>query len=65
MMAATARRLDEWHEAGQQGPRPPGRLRRHTPERVRRRDRLWALPVSRLVYDPDGRAWRDRLLRRP
>lgn len=64
-MAATARRLDEWYEAGKQGPRPPGRLRRHTPERVSRRDRPWAVPVSRLVYDPDGRAWRDRLLRRP
>jgi len=63
-MAATARQLDEWHDAGRQGPRPPGRLRTHVPERVRRRDRPWAVPVSRLVYDPDGRAWRDRLKRR-
>jgi hypothetical protein len=25
------------------------------------RTKLWAVPVYRLVYDPDGRSWRDRL----
>ena len=64
-VAAAAQRLDEWHQTGRQGPRPPGRLRTHVPERVRRRDRPWAIPVSRLIYDPDGRAWRDRLRQRP
>jgi hypothetical protein len=57
--------LQRWHEDGQRGPRPPGRLRPHSPERLPRRHRPWAVPVYRLVYDPDGRAIRDRLRRRP
>ncbi|MFC4950270.1 phospholipase D family protein [Pseudonocardia sp. GCM10023141] len=60
--AATA--LDAWHRAGRIGPRPPGRLRHHRPERLRWYTRLWAVPVYRLVYDPDGRTWGDRLRRR-
>ena len=56
--------LDAWHERGRVGPRPPGRLRRHQPERLRWRTRLWAVPVYRLVYDPDGRPWRDRVRHR-
>jgi hypothetical protein len=63
-MAAGAAALQAWYDGGLQGPRPPGRLRPHVPERVRRRDRPWAVPVSRLLYDPDGRAVRDRLRRR-
>ena len=58
---AAAETLDAWHDSGRVGPRPPGRLRRHQPERMRRGTRLWAVPVYRLVYDPDGRPWRDRL----
>ncbi len=46
--------LDEWHRTGS-GPRPPGRVRRHTPEPVTRMQRLWADPAYRLVVDPDGR----------
>ncbi|RZS90021.1 phosphatidylserine/phosphatidylglycerophosphate/cardiolipin synthase-like enzyme [Motilibacter rhizosphaerae] len=61
---ASAEALDAWYAGGRTGPRPAGRLRAHVPERVRRRDRAWAVPVSRLVYDPDGRAWRDRLRHR-
>jgi phosphatidylserine/phosphatidylglycerophosphate/cardiolipin synthase-like enzyme len=53
--------LEAWHDGGRVGPRPPGRLRRHRPERMRRRTRLWAVPMYRLVYDPDGRPWRDRV----
>lgn len=60
-MAASARALEDWHAGGCAGQRPPGRLRPHRPERVRRRDRGWAVLVERLMYDPDGRAWRDRL----
>ncbi|MDR7273983.1 phospholipase D family protein [Catenuloplanes atrovinosus] len=56
----SARRLDEWHAGGRTGPRPPGRLRPHRPERLGPLTRAWALPAYRLVYDPDGRPLRDR-----
>jgi phosphatidylserine/phosphatidylglycerophosphate/cardiolipin synthase-like enzyme len=62
---ASAAALDAWYDGGCQGERPTGRLRAHVPERVRRRDKLWAVPVSRLIYDPDGRAVRDRVRHRP
>jgi phosphatidylserine/phosphatidylglycerophosphate/cardiolipin synthase-like enzyme len=58
---ATADALDAWHADGRKGPRPPGRLRRHRPERLDRLTKLWAIPIYRLVYDPDGRPWRDRV----
>jgi phosphatidylserine/phosphatidylglycerophosphate/cardiolipin synthase-like enzyme len=64
-MKACAQAMDDWYERGCEGPRPPGRLRSHVPERVPPRTKMWAVPVSRLVYDPDGRAVRDRVLRRP
>jgi phosphatidylserine/phosphatidylglycerophosphate/cardiolipin synthase-like enzyme len=64
VVEAAADALDAWHDGGRAGPRPPGRLRRHRPERLPRRTRLWAVPVYRLVYDPDGRPWRDRLRNR-
>ena len=57
--------LEAWHEAGREGPRPAGRLRPHVPERLPRRHRPWAVPVYRWIYDPDGRAIRDRLRHRP
>ena len=56
----TAAALDAWHDAGCRGPRPPGRVRRHEPEPVSRWQRLWAEPLYRLVYDPDGRSTRQR-----
>jgi phosphatidylserine/phosphatidylglycerophosphate/cardiolipin synthase-like enzyme len=61
---AAADALDTWHRGGRVGPRPPGRLRRHEPERLPLRTKLWAVPVYRLVYDPDGRPWRYRLRNR-
>ena len=61
---AAADALDAWHAGGRVGPRPPGRLRPHQPERMRLWTRLWAVPTYRLVYDPDGRSVRDRLRRR-
>ena len=59
-VAASARALERWHASGQRGPRPPGRLRPHQPERVAPMTRLWALPAYRLIYDPDGRSYRRR-----
>jgi phosphatidylserine/phosphatidylglycerophosphate/cardiolipin synthase-like enzyme len=65
-IVASATALEAWHESGQQGPRPPGRLRPHKIERVDLFTRLWAEPAYRMLYDPDGRSYRDRLLgRRP
>lgn len=56
--------LDDWHRGGRRGPRPPGQLRHHEPERLSRPTKLWAVPAYRLLYDPDGRPWRDRLRHR-
>jgi phosphatidylserine/phosphatidylglycerophosphate/cardiolipin synthase-like enzyme len=53
--------LDAWHAGGRRGPRPPGRLRPHRPERVPLPTRLWATPVYRLLVDPDGRPLKLRL----
>lgn len=58
---ASADTLDAWHDGGRHGPRPAGRLRRHRPEELPLLTRIWAAPVYRLVYDPDGRPWRARL----
>lgn len=60
---AAADALDAWHEGGRVGPRPPGRLRPHQPEKIKVWTRLWAVPAYRIVYDPDGRSVRDRLRR--
>jgi phosphatidylserine/phosphatidylglycerophosphate/cardiolipin synthase-like enzyme len=60
-VVATAEALDAWHESGCAGPRPPGRLRPHKIESMGLLTRVWAEPAYRLFYDPDGRAWRDRI----
>lgn len=52
---AKADALDRWHQSGQRGPRPAGRVRRHTPKPVSALQRLWAAPLYRLAVDPDGR----------
>jgi phosphatidylserine/phosphatidylglycerophosphate/cardiolipin synthase-like enzyme len=57
---ACADALEDWYAAGRIGPRPPGRVRPHRPERLARVTRLWALPAYRLFYDPDGRPLRMR-----
>jgi hypothetical protein len=62
-LAASARALEDWHQGGRRGPRPPGRLRPHAAERLPLRTRAWATPVYRLVDDPDGRPLRLRLKR--
>jgi phosphatidylserine/phosphatidylglycerophosphate/cardiolipin synthase-like enzyme len=53
--------LDAWHDGGRQGPRPPGRLRPHRPEKMGLLTKAWAVPIYRLVYDPDGRPVAARL----
>jgi phosphatidylserine/phosphatidylglycerophosphate/cardiolipin synthase-like enzyme len=60
-LRSTADALQAWHEGGRSGPRPPGRLRPHQPERLGRFTRLWSVPVYRFMYDPDGRSWEERL----
>ncbi|GIE92772.1 phospholipase D family protein [Paractinoplanes rishiriensis] len=57
---AAADRLRDWCNGGRRGARPPGRLIPHETERLPWYQRGWALPAYRLVYDPDGRPWRDR-----
>jgi phosphatidylserine/phosphatidylglycerophosphate/cardiolipin synthase-like enzyme len=57
--------LQAWYDNGRTGARPPGRLRPHQPERLPRIHRPWAVPAYRWIYDPDGRAIRDRIRHRP
>ncbi len=58
---ARAAALRDWHRAGEPGERPPGRLVPHETERLPWRQRWWAVPAYRLIYDPDGRPWRARV----
>ena len=60
-MVAAAEALDAWYASGRSGPRPPGRLRLHKPEKLGLLTRMWAEPAYRMIYDPDGRSYRDRL----
>ncbi|XAS62757.1 phospholipase D-like domain-containing protein [Micrococcaceae bacterium Sec5.8] len=57
---ATADALDRWHATGRSSPRPAGHARHHIPEPVSARQRLWAVPISRFIVDPDGRPRRLR-----
>jgi phosphatidylserine/phosphatidylglycerophosphate/cardiolipin synthase-like enzyme len=56
-----AQALAAWHEGGRRGSRPPGRVLPHQRASLTSVERIWASPLYRMVYDPDGRAWRDRL----
>jgi phosphatidylserine/phosphatidylglycerophosphate/cardiolipin synthase-like enzyme len=56
----SAEALQAWYDGGRQGARPPGRVRPHQPERLSLPTKLWAEPVYRLFYDPDGRPLRMR-----
>jgi phosphatidylserine/phosphatidylglycerophosphate/cardiolipin synthase-like enzyme len=56
-----ARHLQRWHDGGESGPRPPGRLRPYRTPRQSVLTRLWATPLYRTIYDPDAR---PRTLRR-
>ena len=52
---ATAAALEQWHRDGRVGPRPPGHVRPHVPDRVEPVHRWWAHLVHRGFVDPDGR----------
>jgi phosphatidylserine/phosphatidylglycerophosphate/cardiolipin synthase-like enzyme len=47
--------LERWHQGGQRGERPPGRLRPHPRVHLSRTTTFWAEPLYRTVYDPDAR----------
>lgn len=47
--------LQQWHDSGRSGPRPPGRVRPYRMKRLSRGTLAWATPLYRVVYDPDGR----------
>jgi phosphatidylserine/phosphatidylglycerophosphate/cardiolipin synthase-like enzyme len=53
--------LAAWYDAGQVGPRPPGRILPHRHRGPTTAERLWGTPLYRVLYDPDGRPWRDKL----
>jgi phosphatidylserine/phosphatidylglycerophosphate/cardiolipin synthase-like enzyme len=59
-IVATAEALSDWHRGGEQGPRPRGRLMPHRTKTLPWHQKLWAVPMYRLIYDPDGRPWRAR-----
>jgi len=65
VMRRSAQALQEWYNQGCVGERPRGRLRPHVPEKLPAAQRVWAVPIYRSLYDPDGRAIRDRVRRRP
>lgn len=50
-----AQKLEHWHQNGWRGERPPGRLRPYQLDPLPRRTALWAGPMYRVIYDPDGR----------
>jgi phosphatidylserine/phosphatidylglycerophosphate/cardiolipin synthase-like enzyme len=51
----TAARLQAWHDGGNRGPRPPGRIRPHQVELARALKARWAAALYRVAIDPDGR----------
>jgi phosphatidylserine/phosphatidylglycerophosphate/cardiolipin synthase-like enzyme len=53
--AESAKRLDDWHDGGQVGERPPGRLRLLKPPELSRLERTAGLVPYLLLHDPDGR----------
>lgn len=54
-LAASAARLQAWHDRGCIGERPPGRLRPYVLPELSGAARAWAELLYRNVYDPDGR----------
>jgi phosphatidylserine/phosphatidylglycerophosphate/cardiolipin synthase-like enzyme len=53
--AASAARLQAWHEGGCVGDRPPGRLRPIPLSPLSRLTRIWARVPLDVLHDPDGR----------
>ena len=52
--ADSAAMLDGWHNQPT-GPKPTGQLRSYSETPLDRRTLVWATPLYRTVYDPDGR----------
>lgn len=59
--ASAGAALQDWHDHGCLGERPPGRLRPLHRIHLSWLTRAWATPVFRFIHDPDGR---PRVLRR-
>ena len=59
-----AQALDAWHDAGCTGSRPPGHLRAYRQPTQSTLTRLWANPLHRIVFDPDGRPLGLRMRRK-
>ncbi len=53
--AEAAKALDDWHDGGRIGDRPPGRLRCLQPPELTRLERAAALVPYLVLHDPDGR----------
>ena len=51
----TAQALERWHRDGERGERPRGRVRPHPRIQPSTMTRLWAEPLYKRIYDPDGR----------
>ena len=60
----TAKNLDAWVATGKRGPRPPGHLRTYTQAPLSLWTRIWALPIYKLLYDPEGRNLKMRLAKK-
>jgi phosphatidylserine/phosphatidylglycerophosphate/cardiolipin synthase-like enzyme len=60
----SAATLDAWYAQGRVGPRPRGHLRAYGQPTQPLRTRIWATPLYRLVYDPDGRSPVERVRHR-
>ena len=56
--------LDRWHQHSQNGNRPPGRLRSYPTPTIGWHTRAWAIPLYRILYDPDGRPLTMRIAHR-
>lgn len=55
-----AQQLAAWHQTDRHGRRSRGRVSPHRHINSPTAQRLWATPLYRLIYDLDGRTWRDR-----
>ncbi|HEY3438668.1 MAG TPA: phospholipase D-like domain-containing protein, partial [Actinotalea sp.] len=53
--ARSAAALQQWVDGARRGERPPGRLRPYARPELSRAQLVWAEPLYRTVYDPDGR----------
>ncbi len=55
-----AAELHAWRASGSVGEHPPSRVLVHRPDPVRGTEEWWVRPLSRTIYDPDGRSRRER-----